>query len=142
MNKFVTVVGYIGWGLLAALLFTNSWDSVILGTYFGPTDTPINPPYSAGADITVGNFPELPVTDGADVTVGDMSLLETFQETPVEVVSIYDPIPTSLPDLIDTQIRVVAEVDNPYDPESTPEEPQMSMKIDHQRDLLNLVLGR
>jgi len=33
-------------------------------------------------------------------------------------------------------VNVSAEVDNPYDPDSTPEAPQQSMTVTHQRDLL------
>jgi len=37
-------------------------------------------------------------------------------------------------------VNVSAEVDNPYDPESTPEAPQQSLKVESQEDLLNVEL--
>lgn len=37
-------------------------------------------------------------------------------------------------------VTVTAEVVSPYQPESTPQAPQQSMTIEHQRDLLNVEL--
>ena len=75
------------------------------------------------------------LTGGDNGYVSGQGITVRARTDQAEVMSIYDPIPTSMPDLLSIEIHVFVPAKN-WEPISTPEAPQQSLTVIHQRDLV------